>query len=118
MDAVPGRGEGGFGGRTVKVLYATVQNTIEVLWQGYEQLTVASDKENQAIFQKQVSDNAKVITTELASALKLMREKRYHILEEIKFVNELGNVAAAIDTIMKGELGSDPGFLETLQTKK
>jgi len=99
-------------------VYEALTKTMELLWDGYEELESASDDDAKAYFKKLIAENAQTISSELQAAIKLMREKNYHPLELVHFVNHLGDLVASIDRILQSKEGTDPGFFETLNGKR
>lgn len=100
---------------STKQVVAKLSKTIDVLWSGYEQLKLESNRENQELFSKLIAENAAEMSKELKATMVLLRTKRFHPMELILVVNRLSDLIEAVDRIMKDEEGQGPGFIEIIQ---
>jgi len=98
-------------------VYDALSKTMDILWEGYEDLKAGSGDEVKAAFRERIAKNAETLSGELKTAVELMRKKNYHPLELLWFVNQMGDLIASIDRILESKEGGDPGYVELINKR-
>jgi len=102
----------------IKKLDNTIATTLEILWDGYEDLKLNSDEDNKETFRRHIRKNAKTISEELSQLIEQLRKEKFQVMEMVYFLNETSELIAAIDAILLDEVGSDPDFIELIKEKQ
>lgn len=105
------------GYQDIKNLDKTIATTLEILWDGYENLKQNSDEDNKDIFREHIRNNAKEIHDELHKLVVQLRKEKFQVIEMIYYLNEMSELIAAIDAILLDEVGSDPDFMTLIKEK-